>query len=85
MAIYGRDREGDEAAQPMVLSEVTFQLRPDDLRLVAGFLAACADGIEAGTFVDGGRHLRDLDKDLWAEGAGDVIVVPTPPGGVDGG
>jgi hypothetical protein len=76
MAIYGYKREDDEASEPMVLSEVTFHLRPEDLRRVAEFLVARADEIEAGTFKEGGRHLRDHDKQWPVKDAGDVIVVP---------
>jgi hypothetical protein len=78
MAIYGYNREDDEATKPMVLSEVTFQLCSDDLRRVARFLVGRADEIDAGTFVDGGRRRGDHDKQWNAKGAGDVIVVPLP-------
>jgi hypothetical protein len=80
MAIYGYNREDDKASEPMVLSEVTFQLCPEELRRVAKFLAARADEIDAGTFVHGGRHLRDDDKQWNAKDAGDVIVVPPGSG-----
>lgn len=78
MAIYGYNCEDGGATKPVVLSEVTFQLSPEDLRRVARFLIARADEIDAGTFVDGGRHLRDHDERWNAKDAGDVTVVPLP-------
>jgi hypothetical protein len=76
MAIYGYNREDDAATEPLHLSEVTFQLPAEDLRRVARFLVARAEEIEAGSFTDGGRHLRDHDVQWNAKDAGDVIVVP---------
>jgi hypothetical protein len=79
MAIYGYKSNDDEATAPLLLSEVTFQLCPADLRRVASFLVARADEIEAGVFTHGGRHLREYDKQWNAKDAGDVIVVPLLP------
>lgn len=65
MAIFGHHRGNDdekESVDPLTLSEVTFQLSPANLRRVADFLQARAAEIDAGTFVDGGRHLRDYDR-----------------------
>ena len=76
MAIYGYNREDGAATEPVVLSEVTFHLCPEDLRRIAGFLIARAEEIEAGTFNDGGRHLYDHDEQWRAKGEADVIVVP---------
>jgi hypothetical protein len=76
MPIYGYNRKDSEATEPMVLSEVTFQLGPEDLRRVAGFLIARAEEIEQGRFVDGGRQLSFVDNQWCARDIGDVIVVP---------
>ena len=77
MAIYGyKVDEQSNDAQPLRLSEVTFQFSPADLRRIAAFLSACADEIESGILVDGHRHLRDVDRQ-WPEAHpdSDVIVV----------
>ena len=70
MAIYGHT---ESSTQPIRLREVTFQLLPEELRNVAVFLTSRAAEIEARTFVDGGRHLRDEHSGLSGY---DVIVVP---------
>jgi hypothetical protein len=80
MAIYGYNREDGGATEPLVLSEVTFQMSPEDLRRVARFLVARAEEIEAGAFTGGGRHLRDHDKHWNAKDVGDVVVVPMKAG-----
>ncbi len=70
MAIYGHT---DSSTQPIRLREVAFQLSPEELRQVAAFLTSRATEIEAGTFVNGGRHLRDEHSGLSGY---DVVVVP---------
>jgi hypothetical protein len=70
MAIYGHT---ESSTQPHRLTEVTFQLSPVELRHIAAFLASRADEIEAGTFVGGGRHLRDEHSGFSGY---DVMVVP---------
>jgi hypothetical protein len=80
MAIYGYERDDEEATKPMLLSEATFQFSPADLRRIASFLVARAEEIEGGVFTDGGRHLRSYDKTWNVKDAGDVIVVPLPAG-----
>jgi hypothetical protein len=80
MAIYGYDASASDATQPSRLSEVTFQLSSTDVRRVASFLLASADEIDTCSFADGGRHLRDLDRQWQAEHPDDdVIVVPASP------
>jgi hypothetical protein len=68
--IYGHDNQSSE---PRQLREVAFQLSPAQLRCVAAFLLARAAEIETGSFVNGGRHLRD-EPDHPLEF--DVVVVP---------
>lgn len=79
MGIFGYNREDSQATVPMVLSEVTFQLCPEDLRRVAEFLIARAKEIEEDTFVDGGRHLSFHDNQWSTKDIADVIVVPLEP------
>ncbi len=77
MPIYGYRTTDGDATQPALLSEVTFQFCPEDLRRVARFLLERADEIDAGKFVDGGRHLRDIDPGWQTEHHyADIIVVP---------
>ena len=84
MAIYGYDDEGDAAAEePLRLSEVTFNFPPAELRRIGHFLLGCADEIESGKFLDGGRHVRDYDRTWSAEKWGDVIVVPPDGAGTE--
>ena len=68
--IYGHD---DQSTEPQQLREIMFRLSADQLRCVAAFLTARAVEIEAGTFVEGGRHL--CDEGDHPPGF-DVIVVP---------
>jgi len=70
MAIFGHS---ESSSEPQRLIEVTFQLAPEELRRIAGFLTSRAAEIEAGTFVGGGRHLRNEHQGLSGY---DVIVVP---------
>jgi hypothetical protein len=77
MPICGYKKMTDTEEPELRLSEVSFKLSPADLRRIARFLTARADEIERGTFIDGGRHLRDYDKSWSVENCGgDVIVVP---------
>ncbi len=80
MAIYGYHRNESDSTSPTELSEVTFHVGAEDLRRLASFLIARASEMDQGVFVDGGRHLRDYDKQWDADRLGDVIVVPQCPG-----
>lgn len=60
-----------------VLSEVTLSATPSELRRIAAFLVASADGMEKHGPTFGHSHLQD-EEDLrqsWSDSATDVIVV----------
>jgi hypothetical protein len=84
MPIYGYKRAiVNEEFGLLDLHEVTFDLRPDDLRRVARFLDHYAAAIESRGWRSGHAHLTSFDP-AWRAGNPevDVIVVnpdPEPP------
>jgi len=78
---YAKREVGDHGLLEM--SEVTFDVSPDDLRRVARFLLDFADQVESGAWRSGHRHLAEFDPD-WKRDhpRSDVIVIhpsPDPP------
>ena len=84
MPIYGYKRAVvDKVFDLLDLREISFDLRPDDLRRVARFLDHYAAEIESGAWRNSHVHLTSFDLS-WKAGHPDtdVIIVnpdPEPP------
>lgn len=76
MPIYGYSKRVLNEYGLHDLSEVTFQLPTSDLRRVAAFLIACAEGIESGGWQSSHAHLTDHDRRWNSDHPhSDVIVI----------
>ena len=75
MPVWGySSRVADAKHGLLQMREVSFDLRPADLRAVAAFLADCADRIE------GGRWRSDHDHMPAPPRGVDVVVLHRPTG-----
>ena len=73
--IYGyAKRTADPEFGLLELSEVTFNLDPERLRLVAKFLTQAAEEIEAGSLGASHVHLSGAEPTWDADQVADVIV-----------
>jgi hypothetical protein len=83
MPIYGYSKGTLNEFGLHSLSEVTFDVRTNDLRRIATFLNATADAMESRAIRSQHRHLAEFDRDWNATHPDfDVIVIhpnPDPP------
>ncbi|WP_136420076.1 hypothetical protein [Herbaspirillum sp. ST 5-3] len=74
MKIFGYEAGGGDGAEirPAALDEITLQASPAELRKIAAFLNACADGIETRGKDWEHEHLSDRVKEF--EGSPHFVV-----------